>query len=138
MIELFISYSMTFMGVPYKWGGNNRIDGYDCSGFVQECLRSIGEDPRGDQTAQDLWDYFASIHVGHYSRRPKRGDLLFFGKDLNSVGHIAIALDSKTMIECGGGNSNTKTLQQAARDNAMVRVRPIFSRSDFLTAFTFL
>lgn len=32
---------MGFMGVPYKWGGNEAETGLDCSGFVRAVFRQI-------------------------------------------------------------------------------------------------
>ena len=36
------------------------------------------------------------------------------------------------MIESGGGGSRTKTVEDAAKDNAMVRVRKINNRGDLV------
>jgi peptidoglycan endopeptidase LytE len=137
MIEIFVTYAMSFLGTPYLWGGESRR-GYDCSGFVQECLRAIGEDPRGDQTAQALWDYYRSMPLGYYTRIPKRGDLIFFGKDRESISHVSIAIDNSFMIEAGGGDSTTTNLKEAYKRGAMVRIRPINSRKDFFDSYSFL
>ena len=51
-----------FVGIPYRWGGNNVVDGLDCSGFVRAvynlCGLSIPRTSRdqftaGDQVAKD-------------------------------------------------------------------------------------
>ena len=39
--ELMIEYSKTFIGKPYRWGGEGVL-GFDCSGFIQEVLRCVG------------------------------------------------------------------------------------------------
>ncbi|HWD37738.1 MAG TPA: C40 family peptidase [Fimbriimonas sp.] len=35
-------YAMHFIGTPYKWGGNDPINGIDCSGFVKDMYGRIG------------------------------------------------------------------------------------------------
>jgi len=73
-----------FVGIPYRWGGENVVDGMDCSGFVRAvynlCGLSIPRTSRdqfraGDQVAKDdLRD----------------GDLLFFGSSVDSISHVGI------------------------------------------------
>ena len=123
MLDL-ITYAMLFIGTPYCWGGNDIETGVDCSGFVQEVLSAFGHDPRGDQTAQGLYNYFNS-GVRSVNAEIKRNSLLFFGKDENKITHIAIAIDSKLMIESGGEGSVDTT-------HGMVRIRPIKNRHDLV------
>ncbi len=125
-----IEYAMRFIGVPYRWGGENPITGFDCSGLVQEVLRGIGMDPPGDQTAQALYHAFEKHSVESISE----GCLLFFGKSNQHITHVAIALNSTLMIEAGGGGHLTLTEKDAAAQNAFVRIRPISHRRD-LVAF---
>ena len=61
--ELMIQYSKTFIGKPYRWGGEGVL-GFDCSGFIQEVLSCVGFDPKGDQTAQGLYNYFVKYSKG--------------------------------------------------------------------------
>ena len=131
MKELMIIYALSFVGRPYIWGGQNPLKGFDCSGFVQEVLASIGLDPRGDQTAQTLYHHFLQIGYGSSC---SRGALLFFGKSEDKITHIALALSDKIMLEAGGGGSKTVNADIAAKQGAFVRVRPIKSRSDLIAA----
>lgn len=126
MIALMLDYAMGFIGVPYRWGGANPIQGFDCSGFVQECLAAIGRDPRGDQTAHDLWLHF---HDDPCQAEP--GALAFFGTS-SKVTHVAICLTDDFMIEAGGGGRTVRDIPDAAARSAFVRIRPIRSRPDFL------
>lgn len=129
-MDFLIKYAMSFIGLPYRWSGDDSIDGFDCSGFVQEVLSSVGMDPRGDQTAQGLYDYFKSSdgQRGVLSR----GSLCFFGSSETRISHIAIAIDSWRIIEAGGGGSNTVSRAAAAKHNAFIRIRPINSRSNLI------
>jgi len=40
--ESLMMFFQSVLGTPYKWGGNNCLEGYDCSGFVQDALSIIG------------------------------------------------------------------------------------------------
>ena len=73
-----------FVGIPYRWGGDNVIDGMDCSGFVRAvynlCGLSIPRTSRDQFTAgelvtkEDLTD----------------GDLVFFGASATAINHVGI------------------------------------------------
>lgn len=115
--------------IPYKWGGDDPFDGYDCSGGIQEILDSIGLDPKGDQTSDRLFHYFKNQDRGEEVDSAKFGDLLFFGKKEKII-HIAIAVNKTVMFEFGGGGSKTKTLNEAKEANAYGRFRRIHRRND--------
>lgn len=129
-IDLMIAYAFEFVGTMYRWGGSSPMEGFDCSGFCQELLMSIGIDPRGDQTAQGLYNFLSK----HYPKGIDRGSVLFFGEATDKITHIAVAVDDDHMIEAGGGNSSTTNAQKAIIQQAFVRVRPIKNRSDLVAA----
>lgn len=127
--EVFINACLTFLGLPYKWGGDDTIQGYDCSGLVQELLAMIGLDPSGDQTAQALYNHFKDR-----SKEGPRdlGTLVFYGSSVSRISHIGLMIDEHTMIEAGGGGSRTNTPQDAASQNAYIRLRPFNRRGDIV------
>lgn len=125
-----IEYAKSFIGVPYKWGGETPIDGYDCSGFVQEILRSVGLDPIQDQTAQGLANHFFSY--GEVLKDPRAGCLVFFGQANIKITHVGFMLNRLQMIEAGGGGSKVTDKQSAIDSRAFVRVRPYFNRTDII------
>lgn len=124
-----VQYALSFVGLPYLWAGDDTINGFDCSGLVQEILASAGVDPKGDQTAQGLYDALegtskhGSVCVGA---------LAFYGESVRKISHVAFCIDQYRMVEAGGGGSKTVTLQDAAAQNAYVRVRLIKSRKDLV------
>ena len=55
MKNIVSSLAFKFIGLPYIWGGDDTIKGFDCSGFVIELFKSVGILPRkGDWTAETL------------------------------------------------------------------------------------
>jgi cell wall-associated NlpC family hydrolase len=125
-----INYAIMFVGIPYIWGGDNPVSGFDCSGFIQHVLDSSGMDPKGDQTAQSLYHYFKE--KGRETRSIQRGALVFYGKSPTSITHISLAIDSHRIIEAGGGGRSTRSKEDAARCNACVRIKPLTHRSDIV------
>lgn len=131
--DLFTQCCLQFLNLPYKWGGSNPIKGYDCSGLIQDLFAMIDLDPKGDQTAQDLYHYF---HARSKEGSRQLGTLIFFGKSTLAITHIGMMLDEFSMIEAGGGGSNTHNLEEAAKQNAFVRIRPFNHRKDLVAIIT--
>jgi cell wall-associated NlpC family hydrolase len=127
-VPMIAAYLMSFIGLPYFYGGNNPLTGFDCSGLVCEGLRAHGL-LYADMTAQGLYDFF--ISKGKRSQLAM-DSLLFFGESRSKITHVSIALNEHTMIEAGGGNETTTTLSAAKAANAFVRVRPITYRKDLV------
>jgi cell wall-associated NlpC family hydrolase len=125
-MQIMIQYAMRLVGLPYKWGGSNPLEGYDCSGLVQELLLSAGIDPEGDQTAQGLFDWFDLY--GERDPKPGIGVLCFYGKNVSSITHVSMMLDPFRVIEAGSGGPKTHTFQEATAQGAFVRIRHISGR----------
>jgi cell wall-associated NlpC family hydrolase len=120
--------AQSYMGIPYKWGGNNPIEGFDCSGLVCEILRAMGKIDKTDYSAAALYDMTKKKQTEKYAR----GCLAFYGKNLSSISHVAILLSPDTILEAGGGNSECTNIDIAAMRGACVRLRPLKYRKDFL------
>lgn len=130
-MQILKDYAFSLLGLPYTWGGDDTIDGFDCSGLVIELLQSCDLFPHGkDTTAQGLYNKFR-----YESEVNKRdfGSLVFFGKNINEISHVGFMIDNFRMIEAGGGNSQTKNRDMAKKQNAFVRIRPINIRSDLVS-----
>jgi len=73
-----------FIGVPYRWGGEDRNSGFDCSGLTMVCYRLNGLNlPRNSRS-----QFGAGRWIAKAKLRP--GDLVFFatrgGKRVSHVG----------------------------------------------------
>lgn len=126
-MKFLTAYALSFIGVNYKWGGENPISGFDCSGLVQEILRSVGLDPLGDQSAQALYECFKLCPTAK-----EAGAIAFYGKSLSEISHVAFMIDPFRIVEAGGGGSKTTDSVHADSVNAFVRIRPYNHRKDFL------
>ena len=117
--------AFSFLGKPYIWGGDNP-DGFDCSGFCIEILKSVGLLPRqGDWTAQGLWHKFQDFEV----KRPHFGCLVFWtNKSGDKIIHVEMAISGHLAIGASGGGSRTTDRKKAMTQGAYIKVRPYGSR----------
>ena len=120
-----IDIAMRFLGTFYTWGGDDP-SGFDCSGLVIECCKSVGILPRqGDWPAVGLY----SLWMHNQVTIPKMGDIVFWENAAkNDIVHVEIILNSELSIGASGGGSKTKTKEDAIRDNAFIKIRPFKSR----------
>lgn len=129
--EIIYDYATRFVGLPYRWGGDDAVDGFDCSGLSIEILQAAGVFPHGrDLSAAGLFEFFAQFPTA----LPDFGALAFFGA--GSPTHVGFCLNPALMLEAGGGGSKTLTKADAAAQNAFIRIRPIRTRKD-LIGFSF-
>lgn len=111
------------LGKPYRWGGNDPIGGFDCSGLMIEGLKATGALPReGDWRSGDLAAQFPEAALPL-----QRGDLLFWNRGAR-IGHVemvwAVYDDLVLTIGASGGGSATLTPQEAIDQDAYVKIRP--------------
>lgn len=133
--QVLYDYAMSFLGLPYKWGGDDPIEGFDCSGLVVEILKSVGYFPGNfDSNSQGLFNIVKATCQD--TMNAKLGSLVFFGKDAENITHVGFCLDETRMLEAGGGGSKTITLDDASHQNAYVRIRPFRSRKDLVAIFS--
>lgn len=127
--SILFEYAMSLTGLPYRWGGDDPIKGFDCSGLCIELLKASGVYPdSSDRTAMGLY----RLYVAGARNAASLGTLAFFGASAGAVTHMGFCLNSTLMLEAGGGDSKTLTETDAASQNAFVRVRPISRRKDLL------
>ena len=81
-----------FVGIPYQWGGNNVVEGMDCSGFVRAVFNLCGVNiPRNSKE-----QYKVGERVGREYLRD--GDLVFFGSSEDSISHVGIYVGSNRFV----------------------------------------
>lgn len=129
--KLTLEYAKSFLGDFYRWGGDDP-SGWDCSGLCIEILKGAGVLPHHyDTTAKGLYYEFKDDWITSIYAQP--GALAFYGRSFEMISHVGFCVDHFRMIEAGGGNSKTLTVEDAISQDAFVRLRPCFYRNDFLT-----
>lgn len=122
--------AMSMVGKPYIWGGDDPVEGFDCSGLVIELLKTAGLFPeKADMNSQGLYDFFSKTASHNILMM---GSLCFYGKDIKSITHVAFMISDNCIIEAGGGGSKTKSAKDAAAQNAYIRVRQYNRRKDLV------
>jgi len=90
------------IGVPYKWGGNNPRQGFDCSGLMSYVHKNaLGIDiPRTAAQQRDR-----SRTISYSELQP--GDMLFFktGKRAN---HVGIYVGDRKFVHAASGSKHVK------------------------------
>jgi hypothetical protein len=118
------------LGLPYRWAGDDPMQGFDCSGLMVELLQSVGALPRtGDWSASALAVAFPGRTQWHPPGTPPAGALVFWAAS-GQIIHVELVwriLDNGVPLTIGasGGGSATVDAAAAARQNAYVKVRPL-------------
>jgi len=117
-IALATKVAWSYHGTWYTWGGDDP-SGFDCSGVCIEILKSVGLLPRSfDATANGLMGMFNKVPA------PFEGCLVFWLSG-SRAHHVEYCLDELFSIGASGGGSHVKTLEDAIKANAWIKVRPI-------------
>jgi hypothetical protein len=86
--ERAVRYARRLVGVPYRYGGDSPLTGFDCSGFVRFVYRHFGVQLPHSSYA----DFGLGRRVARGSLRP--GDLVFF----DGVGHVGMYVGNGRFI----------------------------------------
>lgn len=118
---LAIGYAQRFIGLPYRWGGDDPLEGFDCSGLVIEVLKSVGLlGRRYDATAAQLFKVFPP------ATGPHPGCLAFWSSSrVDRIVHVEIVINSDQTLGASGGGRHTSSTARAADHNAYIKIRPI-------------
>ncbi len=117
-----VRYAWAFLGLPYVWGGDDPVRGFDCSGFVNEVLQAVGLLPhKSDFTANGLYIRYAP----HIVARGYAGCLVFWLNLEGLATHVELMVDEFHTIGASGGGSATTSSDAASAQNAFVKQRPL-------------
>jgi hypothetical protein len=132
--ELMQQTMRGLVGLPYRWGGDDPINGFDCSGGVMEILKTVGVcGEREDFTSASMarkWPKVISDTLN-----ADTGDLICMASPSSpdKITHVVMVYAQSPKyrdpwcFEFGGGGSKTTTLEAAASANAYGRIRPLSS-----------
>ena len=119
--DIAVKYLWSFLGTPYKWGGDDP-NAMDCSGLIMEILQAVGLiDRKSDYTASALFELFK----GYKTDRGSKGCLVFFRGQNEQICHIEMCINDELMIGASGGGRFVKTIEDAVKYNAFVKIRPV-------------
>ncbi len=131
MKDVALKIAWNMWGKPYLWGGDDPIQGFDCSGMVIEILKSVGLLPRkGDWTADHLYRHFQ-----HLERSEAGSGYLVFWGSSRRMTHVEFGIGSDISLGASGGGHKTTSVGEAIRQNAYVKARPIYTRGSLPKAF---
>lgn len=87
--------AMNFLGVPYKFGGNNEETGFDCSGFTRYIFQnSLGLVLPRRAAEQARMASLKEININEL----KPGDLVFFNTMKAAFSHVGIYIGDNRFI----------------------------------------
>jgi cell wall-associated NlpC family hydrolase len=91
-----IDSALQFRGTPYRWGGDQPADGFDCSGFVHYVFEL--HQVQLPRTAAEQYDVGRKISLS----RLEPGDLIFFTTIAPGASHVGIAISGDEFIHAPG------------------------------------
>jgi cell wall-associated NlpC family hydrolase len=123
LLSIAREVAFSLLNKPYIWGGDNPVEGIDCSGLVIEILKSIGLLPsKGDWTAHGLYNRFKDHIINEQD--VSEGCLIFWQNKDGTCNHVEYALSTTLSIGARGGGSQVKTTKDALKYGAYSKIRP--------------
>lgn len=100
-----VFHAMSLIGTPYRWGGESRQDGFDCSGLVQYVYRNaVGITlPRTSAAMSAM----AVPKITRFSALAT-GDLLFFRTGFSGITHVGIYVGNGQFIDAPGSGDKVR------------------------------
>lgn len=111
-----------FVGIPYRWGGDNVVDGMDCSGFVRAVYNLCGVNiPRTSAQQFKTGDKVGSDDLVD-------GDLVFFGVSADKINHVGIYVGNRKFVHAPkrGDDIKISTLDETYFADRFIGARRYF------------
>ncbi|MDO5418337.1 MAG: C40 family peptidase [Lachnospiraceae bacterium] len=87
-----VNYALSFVGGPYRYGGNDPRTGVDCSGFTRFVLSNAAGVPMARSSRSQ-----AAQGVAISAEQMQPGDLIFYGNG-SSINHVAMYIGSGQIV----------------------------------------
>lgn len=106
-----VNYARTFIGVPYRYGGNSPKEGFDCSGYVKYVYNKF--DVNVPRVTRDYVNFGKRISLS----KVRLGDLILFSlyDDKSKIGHIGIVSgidkDRVMFLHAASGKKSGKVME---------------------------
>lgn len=124
-LKWFMFTVMSHFNEPYLWGGDNPMEGFDCSGLIVDGLRACGIiEPKEDMTADGMWQKWG---LSNRVIDPSEGCFAFWMKNGKAY-HVAVCLDKRFCLTANAGGSSTTSLQSAIEGDSYITIRPLSHR----------
>jgi cell wall-associated NlpC family hydrolase len=111
-----------FVGIPYRWGGDNVVEGMDCSGFVRAVYNLCGVSiPR---TSREQFTAGEPVTKDDL----KDGDLVFFGSSEDKINHVGIYVGNGRFVHAPrrGEDIKISTVDESYFEKRFVGARRYF------------
>jgi cell wall-associated NlpC family hydrolase len=115
------------MGLPYMWGGDDPIGGFDCSGQIVEILQSVGKMKHGqDATAHDLYLKYKpqTVEAGN------AGCLVFWLKNGRATHIEMMANNWQTIGASGGGRPQFNLWNETRKCDFLMSIYGKYTRDE--------
>lgn len=91
--DQLLDYAREYIGVRYRYGGNNPREGFDCSGFACFVFREVGVQlPRVSADMSKVGRYVGKNEL-------RKGDLVFFATGSSRrINHVGIVIETKPEV----------------------------------------
>lgn len=97
--EKIVKEALTWEGTPYKYAGQTKGKGTDCSGLVMSVYQQVANIKLPRNSAQQA-DFCKEIK----GKEVRPGDLVFFatGSNKKKVSHVGVMIDKKRFVHASG------------------------------------
>ncbi|RYG35453.1 NlpC/P60 family protein [bacterium] len=102
---------LNYVGTPYKWGGNDLMNGIDCSGFVKKLFGKIGVDLPRTAAEQAL----VGQAITDLSQLQSGDRLYFWDAKRGKIGHTGLYLGSGYFVHSSSGKKGVAADVLSAR-----------------------